>query len=105
MEIPNNVKPEYMMDFKKFAQSVKKLIYSEEKIWIEGKFKEEGNDKVFDKDCFWANKVHASGESISAEEIYRIYLEWFNRTLRKGERPRIFVSAEFTEFKEEDSEQ
>jgi len=92
-EIPSNTKIEELMDFKKFAQSVKKLIYSEEKVWIEGSFKEVGSKKVIKGDNFWANKVHTSGESINAEEVYRTYIEWFNRTLRTGEKEREFVSA------------
>ncbi len=93
MEIPNNAQPEEMMDFKKFAQSVKGLIYSEEKVFIEGKFRQNGNKKISSGDNFWANAIHSSGNSINAEEIYRTYLEWFNRTLRPFESERIFVSA------------
>ena len=92
MDIPNNNKPEFMMDFKKFSQ-MKGLIYSEDKVWIKGSFKEEGSDKVILGDDFWANKVHTSGEPINAEEIYKTYLEWFNRTLRPFEQERFFVSA------------
>jgi hypothetical protein len=94
MDFPNNTPHEEMMDFKKFAQS-KGLIYSEERIWIEGKFKRVGNEKVFSGDNFWADKVHTSGEPINAEEIYKTYLEWFNRTLRPFEKERFFVSAKF----------
>jgi hypothetical protein len=52
MEIPNNNKPEFMMDFKKFSQS-KGLIYSEERVFIEGEkqaciLKAEGQAKGFD---------------------------------------------------------
>lgn len=90
-----------MMDLKKFASSVKGLIYSEEKIWIEGKFKEEGSEEVIDGDNFWANQIHKSGEQINAEEIYKIYIEWFNRTLRDGEKKRIFVSAKFGDNEED----
>ncbi len=95
MEIPNNAKTEYMMDFKKFAQSVKKLIYSEEEIWIEGKFKRKGSDKIHSGDNFWAKEIHTSGKSINAKEIYKTYIEWFNRTLKPYETERIFVSAKF----------
>lgn len=95
MEIPNNAKPEYMMDFKKFAQSVKNLIYSEEKILIEGKYKHKGNKEIHSGDNFLANKIHTSGKPINAEEIYKVYIEWFNRTLRPYETERIFVSAKF----------
>jgi hypothetical protein len=93
IEVPNNNKPEFMMDFKKFAQS-KGLIYSEEKVWIERVFKWE-NGEITKGDNFWANEVHTSGEKISAEEIYKTYLEWFNRTLRSFEKERFFVSAKF----------
>lgn len=95
MEIPDSANPEYMMYFKKFAQSVKGLIFNEEKVFIKGKFKQEGSNEVFSKDDFLANEVHESGKSINAELIYKTYLEWFNRTLKPHETKRIFVSAEF----------
>ena len=101
MEIPNNARPEEIMDFKKFAQSKKGLIYSDEKVWIEGKFKEVGSDKIHDGDNFLANEVHTNGKPISAKEIYKTYLEWFNYTLRQGEGKRIFVSAKLGEKKDE----
>ena len=91
MEVPNNAKVEELMDFKKFAQSVKGLMYGEEKLFIKGKFKDEGDNKVF-SEKFWANKVWESGEKINEELIYKTYLEWFNRTLRPYEKKRIFVS-------------
>ena len=93
MELPNKNPVEEIMDFKKFAQSKKGLMYDDEKVWIEGTFKREGSDEVFKGDNFLANKVHTSGKSINAEEIYRTYLEWFNYTLRQYEKKRIFVSA------------
>ena len=102
MEIPNNAPTEELMDFKKYVQSVRKLMYSEEIIWIEGTFKEKGNKKIISKDKFWAKKIHTSGKSINAEEIYKIYIEWFNRTLRPFEKEREFVSAKFT-IKQEDA--
>ncbi len=95
MEVPNNSKHEEMMDFKKFSQSVKGLMYSEDTIWIEGKFKEVGNSKILSRDNFWAKKIHTSGKEITPEEIYKTYIEWFNRTLRPGENERVFVSAKF----------
>jgi hypothetical protein len=96
-EVPNNLKPEYIMDFQKFSQSRKGLIYSEDKVFIEGCFKEEGSDKIICGDNFSANAVHKSGEKINAEIIYKTYLEWFNYTLKIGEKPRVFVSAKFGE--------
>ena len=95
MELPNNTKHEEIMDFKKFSQSKKGLMYSDEKVWVEGTFKEEGSEKVHIGDNFWANKIHTSGKPINAEEIYKIYLEWFNYTLRPHEKERLFVSAKF----------
>lgn len=97
MEVPNNAKPEEIMNFKKFSQSVKYLIYSEEEVWIEGKFKEVGSDKIHSGDGFWAKKIHNSGKKINAKEIYKTYIEWFNRTLRPGEDERVFVSAKMVE--------
>ena len=93
MEIPSKNTVEEIMNFQKFAQSKKGLMYNNEKVWIEGTFKNEGSDKITEGDNFWANEVHTSGELISAEEIYKTYLEWFNRTLRPYEKERIFVSA------------
>lgn len=94
-EIPNNAPVEEIMDFKKFAQSVKKLIYSEENIWIEGTFKEVGNKKIITGDNFWAKMVHSFGKPINQKEIYQSYIEWFNYTLRPFEKKRVFVSAKF----------
>lgn len=99
MEVPNNAKPEEMMDFKKFSQSVKGLIYSEEKVFIEGKFRQKGNKEIISGDNFWANAIHSSGKSINAKEIYKIYLGWFNRTLRSFESERFFVSAKINNAK------
>ncbi len=95
MEVPNNAKFEEMMDFKKFAQSVKRLMYCEREVSIIGQFKEKGSDKIYSGDNFTAKEVHTSGKSITAKEIYKTYLEWFNRTLRSNEMERIFVSAKF----------
>ena len=94
MEIPNNAKPEEIMDFKKFAQSVKGLMYTEDEIVILGKFKED-DGKIISGDNFMAKKVHTSNKKISAKEIYKTYIEWFNYTLRRGEKERFFVSAKF----------
>lgn len=95
MEVPDNGKPEYLVDFKKFVQSKKGLMFSENKIFIKGTFKEKGSDKIVSGDNFWAHEVFKSGEKINAELIYKTYLEWFNYTLRPHEKERIFVSAEF----------
>ncbi len=95
VEIPNNAKPEEMMDFKKFAQSVKGLIYSDEKVFIIGQYKTKESNEIHSGDNFWAYKVHTSGKSINAKEIYKTYIEWFNRNLRFYETERIFVSAKF----------
>ncbi len=98
-EIPNNAKPIEMMDFKKFSQSLKHLIYSEEKVWMEGKFKFIDGEEIISGDNFWANVVHTSGKLMNAEEIYKTYIEWFNRTLRPGETKRIFISAKIIKQK------
>ncbi|MGV8150018.1 MAG: hypothetical protein ACLKAN_13555 [Alkaliphilus sp.] len=97
MEIPNNAKAEEIMDFKKFAKSKKGLMYSDDKVFIEGKYKEDGSEEIYEGDDFLANKVFVSGEPINAEIIYRTYLEWFNYTLRPGEKERLFVSANIKE--------
>lgn len=99
MEVPNNAKPLYMMDFKKFAQSVKNLIYSEKRVFIRGVFKRKISGEVVKGDNFWAHVVHTSGEKETAEEIYKTYLEWFNRTLKPYESEREFISAEIIKSK------
>lgn len=101
MEIPDNSSVEEIMNFQKFAQSKKGLMYSDEKIWVEGTFKREGSDEIHKGDNFWANKIHTSGKPITAEEIYKIYLEWFNYTLRPYEKKRFFVSAKLKGNKDE----
>lgn len=100
MELPNNARPEEIMDFRKFAETRKRLYY-DEKVWIEGKYKHKGSEEVFEGDNFWANKVLISGEPLNAETIYRTYLGWFNYTLRPGEKERFFVSAKLGEKKDE----
>lgn len=100
-EIPKNTGREFMMDFQKYAQSFKKLMYSEDKVFIKGKYKESGSEEIQSGDDFWANRVWESGEPISAELIYRTYLEWFNRTRADpSEKERFFVSAEIRDNKE-----
>lgn len=99
IEIPNNTRHEEMMDFKKFAQSFKHLMFSEDKVFIEGKYRSKGSRKIESGDNFWANVVHKSGKPVSASLIYRTYLEWFNRTLRPYEREREFVSAKINKQK------
>jgi hypothetical protein len=95
MELPNNAPNEELMDFKKFAQSVKKLIYSDERIMIYGVFKDKITGKIQSGDNFMANIVNESGKKEKAELIYKTYIEWFNRTLRPYENEREFVSAKF----------
>jgi len=99
MEVPINAKSEELMDFKKFVQSVKKLLYCEEKVFIKGTFREVNSGVVFSGDDFWANEVHESGKKINAELIYRTYLDWFNRSLRPHEKLREFVHVKFGALK------
>lgn len=95
MEVPNKNIHEEVMDFKKFAQSRKGLMYSEDKLVILGTFKCKGSEKVYSGDNFKANKVWKSGECANQDVIYKTYLEWFNYTLRQGEKERVFASAKF----------
>ena len=97
MEIPNNSKNEFIMDFQKFAQTKKGLMYNEEKVFIKGTFKGKKTNEIVSGDDFWANKVYESGKKISPELIYKTYLEWFNYTQHLGEEEREFVKAEFGE--------
>ncbi len=99
MEIPNNAVHEEMMDFKKFVQSRKGLMFSEEKVFIKGTFKGKKTKEVISGDNFWANKVWKSGEKLNAELIYKTYLEWFNYTLRNREEEREFINAKIDKEK------
>lgn len=101
MELPNNSKPEFMMNFKKFATSVKNLIYHDEKVFLKGTFREKKTGEIIKGDNFWANVVHTSGKKATAEEIYKTYIEWFNRT-SLSESKREFVKAEIVKNKEVD---
>ena len=102
-EIPNNTKPEEFMDFKKFVQSVKGLMFSDEKVLLTGVFKGTKTNQIISDDIFTANKIWESGKKLNAELIYRTYLEYFNRILRLGEEEREFVEADIEELKKEGS--
>ena len=81
------------LPFKTFCYKRKKT-YSEDTIWINGTFKEEGYKKIIKGDIFEAHKVLGC----SLEELYKLYIDWFNYTLRYGEKKRIFVAVK--EYKE-----
>jgi len=95
MEIPNNAIPEEIMDFEKFAKSLKGLMFSGEKVFIKGTFKGKKTGEIVSGDDFWAKTIWKSREKINVKLIYKTYLEWFNYTLRPGEEEREFVNAEF----------
>jgi hypothetical protein len=90
---------EALMDFRKFAQSKKGLMYSDETIFIEGIYKT-ADGEIQDGDNFKAHKVWKSGEKVDVELVYKTYLEWFNYTLRPGERERFFVSVKLKQEQE-----
>jgi hypothetical protein len=79
--------------FKNFCYKQGKT-WSEETIWLKGGFKREGSEEITTGDIFEAHKVLGC----SLEEIYKLYIEWFNYTLRPYEKKRTFVSVE--EYKE-----
>lgn len=79
-----------LMDFKKFTQSIKGLMYSEDTFFLNGSFKEIGSSKVIEEG-FEAHKVFESAKPIDLELIYKTYLEWFNYTRNDDEKERIFV--------------
>ncbi len=83
-----------LMDFKKFVQSISKLLYSENTIFISGSFKEVGSNEIIKGDNFEAHKVFESGKAIDIKLIYKTYLDWFNYTRNSDEKERIFVSVE-----------
>jgi hypothetical protein len=78
--------------FKNFCYKKGKT-WCEETFSIEGSFKEEGSDEVITGDNCEVHQV----SKLSVEEIYKLYLEWFNYTLRPNETKRIFVGAKFAD--------
>lgn len=76
------------VDFKGFCY-MRKQTWCEETFFIEGCFKHEGDEDICSGDNFEAHRVLG----LSVEEIYKLYIEWFNYTLRPYEKKRIFVSA------------
>ena len=77
-----------MMPFKKFVQS-KGILYCEETIKVNGTFKEKGTGEIIKGDIFYAHKLG----KLTIEEVYKIYLEWFNHTRSDNEKEREFVSV------------
>ena len=86
-----------LMDFKKFVQSRKKLMYHEDTIFLSGCFKEGKSSKLFRGDNFEAHIVNESGKSQDINLIYKTYLEWFNYTRNDNEKERIFVLVKLGE--------
>jgi hypothetical protein len=86
---------EELMPFKKFVQG-KRELYEEETILINGTFKE-SDRSVHTGDIF---NAHLLGRR-TIEEIYKLYLEWFNYTKKEGELERSFVSVKLAETKKE----
>ena len=89
IEMPDNAVPIELMDFKKFAQSKKGCLYCEETIKLNGTFREKGSHVDISGDIIEAHKLG----KLSIEEIYKVYLEWFNYTIRPNEKERRFVSV------------
>jgi hypothetical protein len=87
-----------LMDFKKFAQSIKGLLYSDETIFLYGTFKE--GDNIIEGDNFTAHIVKKSGEKLNIDLIYKTYIEWFNYTRNPDEKERVFVSVKLEELKQ-----
>ncbi|HED05836.1 MAG TPA: hypothetical protein ENI61_04035 [Ignavibacteria bacterium] len=90
MELPNKNcinKNVEMMPFKKFIQA-KNVVYVEEKIKINGIFREEDGE-ITKGDIFFAHKLG----NLSMKEIYKLYLEWFNLTKTPFEKERFFISV------------
>jgi hypothetical protein len=91
MQLPQKDRPNInaeMMPFKKFVQS-KEIIYNEDTIKVNGTFKEKKSGIIIRGDIFNAHKL--AGKSI--EEIYKVYLDWFNHTRTEHEEERVFVSV------------
>ena len=92
MEIPNKENTHTnseLMPFKKFAQSKEGFLYSEETIKIDGTFKEKDTGEIISKDIFEAHKLG----NLNIEEIYKVYLKWFNYTRSSKENERDFISV------------
>lgn len=77
-----------MMPFKKYVES-RNINYCEDKIKINGVFKDKETGKITKGDNFLACKLG----NLSIEEIYKVYLDWFNYTRMPYEKEREFVSA------------
>ena len=91
MKLPNknaiNINVE-MVPFKKFAEK-EGYYYNEETIRIEGTFREKDTGEIVKGDIFDAHLL--SGQNI--ENIYKVYLDWFNYTRNPYEKEREFVAA------------
>lgn len=92
--------PVGIMPFDRFCY-IKKQIYCEDTIFIEGCFKEEGSNEIHKGDNFEAHKV----AGLSVDEIYSLYCDWFNYTLRPGEKKRFAVSAKLKDVEQKGDEQ
>ena len=82
-----------LIPFKNFSY-MKKQLYSEKCFFLKGSFKQKGSDKIISGDNFEAKKI----VGLSIEQIYKLYIQWFNHTLRPGEKERSFVSATSEDF-------
>jgi len=87
--------PVELIPFRRFCY-MKKQTWCDETIFIEGCFKQEGSDEIHKGDNFKAHKV----SGLSVEELYKLYIEYFNHTIREGEKKRIFVSVKTKEVVE-----
>jgi hypothetical protein len=76
-----------VIPFKNFCYMQNKT-WCAETLWLDGTFKE-SDGTIVNNDKFEAHKVLGC----SVEEIYKLYIEWFNLTLRHNELSREFVSV------------
>jgi hypothetical protein len=82
------IKNEELMPFKKFVESILKVLYHEDTITIYGTFKE-SDGSIHTGDIF---EAHLIGNR-TLEETYKAYLHWFNYTRYPNELSREFVSV------------
>ena len=68
----------------------------DEVIIINGTFREKDTGEIIKNDVFEAHKLG----KLSVEEIYKVYLAWFNYTKTPYELEREFVSAKLVRVKE-----
>ena len=93
----SNISVIELVEIEKFLQYNlgKRIKNKSQRRMLLGKFKEKGNQKVFDGDDFYAYEL----QGLSATEVYDCYLKYFNYTIQNpDEKERFVVSAEWGDY-------